>query len=151
MHLTGRIYNKPEHRMTLEGILFRIRTGIPWRDLPRQFGEWNTVFRRFNLWSKKGVMMEIFQFLSRFNDPQWLFIDASIVKTHQDGANFSDIIRRFRLTESAKMHALLRAMNDKTCLSIERLRKNVMFSINKHECRIRWCSGTRQPSAVAII
>ncbi len=43
MHLTGRIYNKPEHRMTLEGILFRIRTGIPWRDLPRQFGEWNTV------------------------------------------------------------------------------------------------------------
>lgn len=79
MHLTGRIYNKPEHRMPLEGILFRIRTGIPWRDLPRQFGEWNTVFRRFNLWSKKGVMMEIFQFLSRFNDPQWLFIDASIV------------------------------------------------------------------------
>ncbi len=44
MHLTGRIYNKPEHRMTLEGILFRIRTGIPWRDLPRQFGEWNTVW-----------------------------------------------------------------------------------------------------------
>jgi len=35
MHLTGCIYNKPEHRMTLEGILFRIRTGIPWRDLPR--------------------------------------------------------------------------------------------------------------------
>lgn len=32
-------------------------------------------------------MMEIFQFLSRFNDPQWLFIDASIVKTHQDAAN----------------------------------------------------------------
>ena len=66
MHLTGRIYNKPEHRMTLEGILFRIRTGIPWRDLPRQFGEWNTVFRRFNLWSKKGVMMEIFQFILAF-------------------------------------------------------------------------------------
>ncbi|AYA42299.1 IS5 family transposase [Xenorhabdus nematophila] len=86
MHLTGRIYNKSEHRMTLEGMLFRMRTGIPWRDLPREFGDWNTVFRRFNLWSKKGVMTEIFQFLSRFNDPQWLFIDASIVKTHQDGA-----------------------------------------------------------------
>ncbi len=63
---------------------------------------------------------------------------------------FSDIIRRIRLTESAKMHALLMAMNDKTCLSIKRLRKNVMFSINKHECRIRWCSGTRQPTAVAM-
>ena len=33
MKSTGRIYNKPEHRMTFEGILFRLRTGIPWRDL----------------------------------------------------------------------------------------------------------------------
>jgi transposase len=87
MYLTGRIYNKSEHRMTLEGILFRMRTGIPWRDLPEEFGDWNTVFRRFNLWSKKGLITEIFQFLSRLNDPQWLFIDGSIVKTHQDGAN----------------------------------------------------------------
>ena len=38
MYLTGRIYNKPEHRMTLEGILYRMRTGIPWRDLPQEFG-----------------------------------------------------------------------------------------------------------------
>jgi len=66
-----------------------MRTGIPWRDLPEEFGDRNTVtvFRRFNLWSKKGVMTEIFQFLSRLNDPQWLFIEGSIVKTHQDGAN----------------------------------------------------------------
>ena len=69
MNLTGRIYNKPEHRMTLEGILYRLRTGIPWRDLPQEFGCWKTVFRRFNLWSKKGVMTQIFQFLARLNDP----------------------------------------------------------------------------------
>ncbi|MFL7867032.1 transposase [bacterium 19CA03SA04] len=59
MYLTGRIYNKSEHRMTLEGILFRMRTGIPWRDLPEEFRDWNTVFRRFNLWSKKGVMRDL--------------------------------------------------------------------------------------------
>ena len=53
---TGRVYNKREHRLTLEGIFFRMRTGCPWRDLPREFGHWNTVFRRFNLWSRKGVM-----------------------------------------------------------------------------------------------
>ena len=51
---TGRVYNKYEHRNTLEGILYRMRTGIQWRDLPEKFGRWNTVFRRFNLWSKKG-------------------------------------------------------------------------------------------------
>ncbi|MBO9490443.1 transposase [Endozoicomonas sp. G2_1] len=78
MYLTGRIYNKPEHRMTLEGILYRMRTGIPWRGLPREFGDWSAVFRRFNLWSKKGVMSEIFQFLSHENDTQWLFLDCRL-------------------------------------------------------------------------
>ena len=38
MKSTGRIYDKTEHRMTFEGILYRMRTGIPWRDLPSEFG-----------------------------------------------------------------------------------------------------------------
>lgn len=71
MYLTGRIYKKPEHRMTLESNSHRMRTGIPWCDLPRDFGDWSAVFRRFNLWSKKGVMAEIIKFLSRLNDAQW--------------------------------------------------------------------------------
>lgn len=108
MFLTGRIYNKSAHRMTLEGILYRIRTGIPWRDLPKEFGDWNTVFRRFNLWSKKGIMTKIFEFLSRLNDPQWLFIDGSIVKTHQDGANVKSpneqAIGKSRGGNSTKIH-----------------------------------------------
>ena len=51
MKSTGRVYDKPEHRQTFEGILYRLRTGIPWRDLPKEFGHWSTVFRRFHLWS----------------------------------------------------------------------------------------------------
>lgn len=86
---TGRVYNKYEHRMTLEGILYRVRTGIQWRDLPKEFGLWNTVFRRFNLWSKKGILERIFQKLSSNNDPEWLFIDGSIVKAHQDSCGAS--------------------------------------------------------------
>ena len=57
---TGRVYNKPEHRMTFEGILYRMRVGCPWRDIPRAFGDWNTIYRRFNLWSKKGVLLQLF-------------------------------------------------------------------------------------------
>jgi transposase len=49
MSFTGRTYQKKQHRMTVEGILYRLRTGIPWRDLPADFGLWNSVFRRFNL------------------------------------------------------------------------------------------------------
>ncbi len=40
---SGRVYNKYEHRNTLEGILYRMRTGIQWRDLPPEFGLWNTI------------------------------------------------------------------------------------------------------------
>ncbi len=49
MKNTGRIYNKSEHRITFARILYRMRTGVPWRDLPKEFGDWNTVYRRFNL------------------------------------------------------------------------------------------------------
>lgn len=70
MYLTGRIYNKPEHRMTLEDIFYLMRTGIPWRDLPKEFSDWSAVFRRFNLWSKNDVLTEVFQFSARLSDPQ---------------------------------------------------------------------------------
>ena len=63
--------------MTFEGILYRMRTGIPWRDLPRYFGEWSSVYRRFNLWSKKGILGFIFNNLSKMADLEWVFIDGS--------------------------------------------------------------------------
>ena len=45
--LEDRVYKKSEHRQTMEGILYRLRVGYPWRDLPEFFGLWNTVYRRF--------------------------------------------------------------------------------------------------------
>ena len=46
MMLEASIYGKPNLRMTVEGILYRMRTGCPWRDLPREFGEWNAIYKR---------------------------------------------------------------------------------------------------------
>jgi len=108
MYQSGRIYNKPEHRMTLEGILYRMRTGCPWRDLPREFGHWSSVFRRFNLWSKKGILEMLFKALSRGTDTQWLFIDGSIVKAHQHStgavSDESESIGKSRGGNSTKIH-----------------------------------------------
>ena len=59
------IYNKPNLRKTVEGILYRMRVGCPWRDLPRTFGRWNTVFQTFNRWSSKGKLMAIFKALAK--------------------------------------------------------------------------------------
>ncbi len=53
-----------------------MRKGIPWRDLPSEFGEWNSVYRRFNLWSEKGVLDKLFRGLSSMGDFGWVFLEA---------------------------------------------------------------------------
>lgn len=108
---SGRIYNKYEHRNTLEGILYRMRTGIQWRDLPEEFGIWNTVYRRFNLWSKKGILESLFQSLASEYDAEWLFIDGSIVKAHQDStgaaSNDDEAIGKSRGGNTTKIHLVV--------------------------------------------
>lgn len=86
MSLTGRVYNKPKHRNTFEGILYRMRTGCPWRDLPSDYGDWRQIYRRFNLWSKKGILIELFDALRQLSETEWTFVDGSIVKAHQHSA-----------------------------------------------------------------
>ena len=48
MKSTGHVYDNPEYRQTFEGILYRLRTGISWRDLPKEFGHWSLVI---GVWS----------------------------------------------------------------------------------------------------
>jgi transposase len=50
-----------DNRMFIEGVLWIIRTGSPWRDLPAKFGNWNNTFRRFSRWRRKGVWSRIFE------------------------------------------------------------------------------------------
>ena len=57
------IYNKRDLRMTVEGMLYRMRTGCPWRDLPKAFGNWNKVYKRFNAWSATGKWLKVFKAL----------------------------------------------------------------------------------------
>jgi len=77
------IYDKRHLRRTVEGMLYRMRTGCPWRDLPREFGRWNSIYKTFNYWASKGKMMKIFNALVQDPDLEWTFIDGSIVRAHQ--------------------------------------------------------------------
>jgi putative transposase len=74
------------NRMFVEGVLWIVRTGAPWRDLPLEFGEWNSVFRRFSRWSRKGVWARIFEAMSDDPDFEYLIIDSTIVRAHQHAA-----------------------------------------------------------------
>ncbi|WP_456843608.1 IS5 family transposase [Bradyrhizobium sp. USDA 4510] len=75
-----------DNRMFVEGVLWIVRTGSPWRDLPEVFGDWNSVFRRFSRWSIKGVWWRIFEAMSDDPDFEYLIVDSTIVRAHQHAA-----------------------------------------------------------------
>ena len=74
-----------DNRLFLEAVLWLVRTGSPWRDLPETFGCWNTVFRRFRRWARKDIFERIFAVLSGDPDFESALIDGTIVRVHQHG------------------------------------------------------------------
>jgi transposase len=75
-----------DNRLFLEAVLWIVRTGAPWRDLPAAFGHWNSVFQRFRRWARKGVFDRVFKVLSGDPDFEYVMIDGTIVRVHQHGA-----------------------------------------------------------------
>ena len=80
------LYDKPNLRSTIEAILYRMRTGCPWRDIPATFGKFPTIYSCFNRWSKKGIFQKILKRLSADADKEWLMMDGSYIRAHQHAA-----------------------------------------------------------------
>jgi len=77
--------NADDNRRFLNAVLWIARTGAPWADLPERFGKQDTVYQRFNRWAKKGRWQAIFEALQD-PDLDWVMVDSSVVRAHQDAA-----------------------------------------------------------------
>jgi transposase len=80
-----------DHRTTISGVLFRERTGIPWRDLPTRFDPWKTVYQRKRRWALDGTWARICEVLRTDCDVEegneWtLGVDSTVVRAHQHAA-----------------------------------------------------------------
>lgn len=79
-------------RMVLNGMLWIMRTGAPWRDVPEWFGPWETVYDRFNRWSKDGTLDRVVELLQALMQSEgkidWkLFcIDGSVIRASRAAA-----------------------------------------------------------------
>ena len=77
-----------DNRLFVDAVLFVARTGIPWRDLPDRFGNWNTAWRRFDRWARAGVWQRVFDALQD-PDAEWLLMDSTVIRAHPCAAGAS--------------------------------------------------------------
>jgi transposase len=81
-----------DHRTVVEGILWRLRTGAPWRDLPERYGPWQSVYTRFRRWQHAGVWDRALAALQAAADARgevdWSlhFLDGSVIRAHPHAA-----------------------------------------------------------------
>lgn len=67
-------------------MIWVLRTGAPWRDVPLAYGPWQSVYTRFSRWSKSGVLQRLLEGLANERDDDGYLIDATIVRAHQDAS-----------------------------------------------------------------
>lgn len=88
-----------DHRTVINGILWILKTGAPWRNLPERYGKWQTIYSRFYRWRKSGVWDHIFRQLQQIKDRDgqldWEvhYIDGSSIRAHQHAAGAKKVIR----------------------------------------------------------
>lgn len=74
-----------DNRLSLDAVLWIGKAGAPWRDLPDRFGNWNSIWRRFDRWARKGVWRRAFEALQD-PDLEWLILDSTTIRAHPHAA-----------------------------------------------------------------
>jgi transposase len=92
--MTGRSRPWANHRLAVEGMAWKYRTGAPWRDVPERFGKWNSIYKRFNRWAENGTWEKLLAEVQTQADAagkiDWVVsIDSTIARVHQHGATLS--------------------------------------------------------------
>ena len=87
----------------MNGILWRLRTGAPWRDMPERYGPWQTCYDRFVRWRRDGTWEKLLSRIRTYSDAvgevEWeASVDSSVARAHQHAAG----ARRKRSKEDTK-------------------------------------------------
>jgi putative transposase len=75
-----------DNRLFVNGVLWVLRSGAHWHDLPERYGKWKSVHTRFSRWAKNGVWERVFQALTADRKNEYLMLDTTLVRAHQQAA-----------------------------------------------------------------
>ena len=75
-----------DNRRFVNGVLWVLRSGAHWHDLPERYGKWKTVHTRFARWAKSGVWEKVFAALIADRRNEYLMLDTTLVRAHQQAA-----------------------------------------------------------------
>ncbi len=76
-----------DNRRFVHGVLWVLRSGMPWADMPERYGKYKSVHKRFSRWAAKGVWDKVFADLLDDRENRYLMMDSSIVRAHQQAAS----------------------------------------------------------------
>jgi transposase len=74
------------NRLFVNGVLWVLRSGAHWHDLPERYGKWKSVHTRFSRWAKAGVWERVFETLTADRKNEYLMLDTTLVRAHQQAA-----------------------------------------------------------------
>ena len=75
-----------DNRVFVNGVMWVLRSGARWHDLPERYGKWKTAHKRFTRWAKAGVWERVFESLIKDKKNDYLMLDSTLVKAHQQAA-----------------------------------------------------------------
>lgn len=107
------VKNRKKTRRFLEGVYWLMRTGAQWRELVEKYGKWQSVHKRYNAWSEKGVWQAMQEHFAGDSDGEWVMIDSTIVRAHPCSVGISkdsgDVegLGRSKGGFTSKIHALV--------------------------------------------
>jgi transposase len=102
------------NRLFIDAVLYRVRTGIAWRDLPEPFGDFKNIHRRFSRWAEKGLWTNLFSLRTEDADEEYVMIDSTLVRAHQPGL-FSSVSMIGGIAQSESRRGMRQG---KKCLSL---------------------------------